>query len=64
MQTLFIQMVLERQVRCTSMKRFRIYEYVGDRGRESISIKDYAFTIAANPMSDRLQKVLEIYERV
>jgi hypothetical protein len=44
------------------MKRFRIFELVGDRGNDHISVRDYAFTIAANPMSDRLQKVIEIDE--
>ena len=42
--------------------RYRIYEYVGDRDKPSISIKDIAFTVAANPMSDRNQRVIEIYE--
>ena len=35
---------------------------VGDRDNPSLSIKDIAFTINANPMSDRLQKVIEVYE--
>ena len=34
---------------------------VGDRDNPSFSVKDIAFTISANPMSDRLQKVIEIY---
>ena len=33
-----------------------------DRDDPSLSIKDIAFTINANPMSDRLQKVIEVYE--
>lgn len=33
---------------------------VGDRDKIAFSIKPYAFTIASNPMSDRLQKVIEI----
>ena len=37
-------------------------ERVGDRDKEAWSIKDYAFTIPANPMSDRVQMVLETYE--
>ena len=32
------------------------------RDKPSLSIKDIAFTINANPMSDRLQKVIEVYE--
>ena len=44
------------------MRRFRIYQFVGDRTSPTISIKDYAFTIAANPMSDRMQQVIEINE--
>lgn len=35
---------------------------VGDRDKVSWSIKDYAFTIPANPMSDRIQLVLEEYD--
>lgn len=35
---------------------------VGDRDKVSWSIKDYAFTIPANPMSDRVQMVLEYGE--
>lgn len=34
---------------------------VGDRDKVCWSIKEYAFTISANPMSDRMQFVLEIY---
>jgi len=37
-------------------------ERVGDRDKAEWSIKPYAFTIAANPMSDRVQLVLEAYE--
>lgn len=37
-------------------------EKVGDRDKNSYSIKEYAFTINANPMSDRVQMVMEIYE--
>lgn len=33
---------------------------VGDRDKVAWSIKPYAFTIPANPMSDRVQLVLEI----
>ena len=40
----------------------RIYNLVGDRDRPRISIKDIAFTIATNPMSDRDQRVIEIDE--
>lgn len=45
------------------MKRYRIYQYVGDRDKPTVSIKDIAFTLAANPMSDRMQRVIEIDER-
>lgn len=37
-------------------------ERVGDRGGQGISIKPIAFTVPANPMSDRTQLVLETYE--
>lgn len=42
------------------MKRLMI-QRVGDRDKVCWSIKDIAFTIPANPMSDRMQFVLEIY---
>lgn len=46
------------------MKEYLIIQRVGDRDKTAYSIKDYAFTISSNPMSDRLQKVIElIYER-
>lgn len=37
---------------------------VGDRDKVAWSIKDYAFTIPANPMSDRVQFVLEYEESI
>lgn len=40
----------------------KMIQKVGDRDTPSLSIKDIAFTINANPMSDRLQKVIEVYE--
>lgn len=52
----------EQRVLWRFMKRYKIYELVGDRGAGKISIKDYAFTIASNPMSDRVQKVIEIHD--
>ena len=37
---------------------------VGDRDKAALSIKDYAFCVNANPMSDRQQLVVEImYEQ-
>ena len=41
---------------------YKIIQKVGDRDSPSLSVKDIAFTISANPMSDRTQKVIEIYE--
>lgn len=35
---------------------------VGDRDNPTISVKDYAFCINANPMSDRQQLVCELQE--
>lgn len=35
---------------------------VGDRKNPTISIKDYAFCVNANPMSDRQQFVVEYEE--
>ena len=39
----------------------RAIQLVGDRDRPSVSIKDWAFCICANPMSDRGQAVLIQY---
>ena len=41
------------------MKDYRIIQRVGDRDKISYSVKPYAFTIPTNPMSDRIQKVIE-----
>ena len=40
--------------------KYRMMQKVGDRDRATISIKDYAFCVNANPMSDRQQLVVEI----
>lgn len=40
-------------------KEYMIFQRVGDRDKVAYSFKPYAFTIAANPMSDRMQKVIE-----
>lgn len=40
-------------------KDYMIFQRVGDRDKVAYSIKPYAFTIPANPMSDRVQKVIE-----
>lgn len=37
----------------------KIMQLVGDRDKPSLSIKDHAFTIPANPMSDRGQMVVQ-----
>lgn len=37
----------------------KVIELVGDRDNPSFSVKDIAFTIPSNPMSDRQQLVLE-----
>lgn len=42
--------------------RIKVIQRVGDRDKELWSIKDYAFTIPANPMSDRVQMVLYVYD--
>lgn len=39
---------------------YKMINRVGDRDKVAWSIKPYAFTIPANPMSDRVQLVLEI----
>lgn len=41
----------------------KMIQKVGDRDKSEWSIKDFAFTIPSNPMSDRVQMVIEIYER-
>lgn len=38
---------------------YKMIQKVGDRDKDQWSIKDIAFTIPANPMSDRVQMVLE-----
>ena len=40
----------------------RMIQRVGDRDKIAWSVKEYAFTVAANPMSDRVQLVLEVWE--
>ena len=42
--------------------RISVIQRVGDRDKESWSVKDYAFTIPANPMSDRVQMIVMLYE--
>lgn len=42
------------------MKRYKIIQKVGDRDKPTLSIKDHAFCVNANPMSDRQQLVVEI----
>jgi len=37
----------------------KMIQKVGDRDNPMISIKDYAFCVNANPMSDRQQFVVE-----
>lgn len=36
----------------------KVIQKVGDRDKEQWSIKDIAFTIPANPMSDRIQMII------
>ena len=40
-----------------------IMQKVGDRDKDMVSVKDIAFCVNANPMSDRQQMVIE-YETV
>ena len=42
--------------------RVKVIQRVGDRDKECWSVKDCAFTIPANPMSDRVQMVIVLYE--
>lgn len=42
--------------------KYKIVQRVGDRDKEAWSIKDFAFTIPCNPMSDRIQMVIEIWQ--
>lgn len=37
-------------------------QQVGDRGSGYYTAKRIAYTIPANPMSDRVQMIIEIYE--
>ena len=50
-----------QQQQYASMKK--MIQKVGDRDNPTISIKDYAFCVNANPMSDRQQFVLEYEEQ-
>ena len=43
--------------------KIKVIQKVGDRDKANWSIKDYAFTIPANPMSDRVQMIVELYEK-
>lgn len=36
-------------------------QFVGDRDNPSVSVKDWAFCVCANPMSDRGQHLMIIY---
>ena len=45
-----------------ALMKVKMMQRVGDRDKVSWSVKDLAFTIPANPMSDRIQFVVEIYE--
>lgn len=44
-------------------KEFVMIQRVGDRDKVAWSIKPYAFTIPTNPMSDRVQMVIEYEEQ-
>ena len=41
-------------------KTYKMMQKVGDRDKPTISFKDHAFCINANPMSDRQQLVVEV----
>lgn len=41
---------------------YSMIQLVGDRDAPSLSIKPYAFSVCANPMSDRNQMILIEYE--
>ena len=51
--------VIEYEDEEREKERYMIQK-VGDRDNPSLSVKDYAFCINANPMSDRQQMVVEI----
>lgn len=55
--------VVETLLKWYCMKRYKIGQQVGDRGRSYWSFKNYAFTVPANPMSDRMQLVFQ-YEEI
>ena len=52
--------VKENHGTVTAIAEPRIIQKFGDRGTSQYSIRDYAHTIPANPMSDRGQMVLEV----
>jgi len=41
---------------------YLMIQKVGDGDKDLFSIKDFAFTIPSNPMSDRIQMVIEYEE--
>lgn len=53
-----LRSVAERTEDANRKSSCKMIQRVGDRDKESWSIKDIAFTIPANPMSDRVQMVL------
>lgn len=45
--------------------RYKMFELTGDRGKsDKYVFRNYAFCIAANPMSDRGQLLLIEYEKI
>lgn len=45
------------------LRAMKMIQKVGDRDNWDISVKDIAFTIPANPMSDRGQLVIEYEDK-
>ena len=56
------QSALAPHIGSSAAMRIKVIQRVGDRDKELWSIKDYAFTIPANPMSDRVQLILYVYD--
>lgn len=43
-------------------RKYLIIQRCGDRDKENYSVSEVAYTIAANPMSDRIQMLIIIDE--
>nr|DAM23886.1 MAG TPA: hypothetical protein [Caudoviricetes sp.] len=62
-QQKLINMLINKGLLNNKTPNISAIQLVGDRDNPSISLKEYAFTIPANPMSDRGQLILEVTKK-